>query len=75
MKYRRKPIEIEAEQFLPENGIFPQGLFHRKGKFWITTDSGTNIVQPGDWILTDVKGNKYPCKHEVFVESYEVVQA
>lgn len=38
---------------------------------WIDTLEGGHIVCPGDWIITGVKGEKYPCKPDVFKKSYE----
>lgn len=29
------------------------------------------LVQPGDWIIRGIQGEFYPCRHEVFVETYE----
>ena len=28
-------------------------------------------ASPGDWIVTGVKGEKYPCKHDIFMMTYE----
>jgi len=33
---------------------------------WIDTLEGGHIVCPGDWIITGVKGERYPCKPDVF---------
>lgn len=35
------------------------------------TDSSLHLVLPGDWIITGVKGEKYPCKNDIFVLTYE----
>jgi len=40
---------------------------------WIDTLEGGHIVCPGDWIITGVKGEMYPCKNDVFQQSYEEV--
>jgi hypothetical protein len=40
---------------------------------WIDTPDGGHVVCPGDWILTDVQGDKYPCKPDVFADIYEPV--
>lgn len=38
---------------------------------WIGTLEGGHIVCPGDWIITGVKGEKYPCKPDIFTATYE----
>ena len=38
---------------------------------WIDTLEGGYIVCPGDWIITGVKGEHYPCKPEIFEMTYE----
>lgn len=40
---------------------------------WIDTLEGGHIVCPGDWIITGVKGERYPCKPDIFVATYEQV--
>ncbi|MEO3947639.1 hypothetical protein [Gorillibacterium sp. CAU 1737] len=42
--------------------------------FWrpaIKTLEGWLAVSPGDWIITGVKGERYPCKPHIFEETYE----
>ena len=38
---------------------------------WVDTLEGGHIVCPGDWIITGVKGEYYPCKPDIFQLSYE----
>jgi len=40
---------------------------------WIDTLEGGHIVCPGDWIITGVKGEIYPCKPDIFAAIYEAV--
>ena len=40
---------------------------------WIDTLEGGHIVCPGDWIITGVQGEKYPCKPDIFAATYEAV--
>lgn len=40
---------------------------------WIATLEGGHIVCPGDWIITGVEGERYPCKPKIFVATYEAV--
>lgn len=38
---------------------------------WIDTLEGGHIVCPGDWVITGVKGEHYPCKPDIFAATYE----
>jgi hypothetical protein len=38
---------------------------------WIDTLEGGHIVCPGDWIITGVQGERYPCKPDIFLATYE----
>jgi hypothetical protein len=40
---------------------------------WVDTLEGGHIVCVGDWIITGVKGEHYPCKPEIFEMTYERV--
>ena len=45
---------------------------------WIDTlegNSGAQVVCPGDWVITGVKGERYPCKPDIFAATYEPVEA
>lgn len=120
MKFRKKPVVIEATQWFqngdhPDDGneVFPErgapgtsplysgeyagqrlegkvvryfrrpdvssdkacqhcGLtMHSHG--WIDTKEGGHIVCPGDFIITGVQGERYPCKSDIFEATYERV--
>lgn len=63
MKYRKKPVIIEAEQ-MKEDGFIRDNLH-----------AMTAIpYNAGDWIITGIKGEQYPCKDEVFKATYEKVE-
>lgn len=32
------------------------------------------VANTGDWIITDVKGEQYPCKPDIFDLTYEPVE-
>lgn len=38
---------------------------------WIDTTECGHIVCPGDWIITGIKGEHYPCKPDIFAATYE----
>lgn len=44
-------------------------IMHKHG--WIDTLEGGHIVCPGDWIITGVQGEHYPCKPDIFEATYE----
>lgn len=41
---------------------------------WIDTLEGGHVVCPSDWIITGVKGERYPCKPDIFEATYEKVE-
>jgi hypothetical protein len=77
MKYRKKPVEIEAIQFTTnfvEIEKFCQGNFDwSDGKSDIKTLEGIMKVSIGDYIIKGVKGEFYPCKPDIFEMTYEKV--
>jgi len=78
-KFRKKPVVIEATQWFKQ-GDHPAVTTFRNpitGRLmrtngWIDTLEGGHIVTPGDWIITGVKGEHYPCKPEIFEMTYEL---
>ncbi len=60
-KYRKKPVVIDAVK----NDGPPIKIY---------TLEGTLVAQTGDWIITGVKGERYPCKPDIFEETYEAVE-
>lgn len=46
-------------------------IMHDHG--WIDTLEGGHTVCPGDWIITGVNGERYPCKPDIFEKTYEKV--
>lgn len=41
---------------------------------WIETLEGGHIVCPADYIITGVQGEYYPCKPDIFNQTYEKVK-
>lgn len=75
MKFRKKPVVIEAVQFTGD--IFVHKSICRNpdgGDAYIPTLEGNMIVSPGDWVITGVKGENYPCKPDIFEATYERVE-
>lgn len=38
---------------------------------WIDTPEGGHTVCPGDFVITGIMGERYPCKAEIFAATYE----
>lgn len=83
MKYRKKPVVIEAVQYLGATNQ-EEMLDHLNGcTGWhmadngiaIPTLEGTMVAAQGDWIIKGVKGEFYPCKPDIFEATYERVDA
>lgn len=109
MKYRKKPVIIEAAQWF-KSGDHPEDnrgtfcveggepflgegkvvryfrhpdtnsktkcrhcgdIMHNHG--WIDTLEGGHNVCPGDFIITGVEDEFYPCKPDIFKKTYEAV--
>ncbi len=75
-KYRKKPIVIEAQQW--HTGDPPIGPMRREGTFLggvasyeIPTLEGAHLVTDGDWIIKGIAGEFYPCKPDIFEQTYE----
>lgn len=56
-KYVKKPVVVEAYQTDIE--------------ITIHTLEGDMKAMPGDYIITGVRGEQYPCKPEIFEETYD----
>ena len=80
MKFRKKPVVIEAEQFFiarlaelsPEfaaaihwDAATPPQPFIR------TLEGNSYRLSEGDWIVKGVKGEFYPCKPDIFSMTYD----
>lgn len=59
MKYRKKSLVVDA--------------FRTEEKLIISTLEGDMIAEPGDWIVTGVKGEQYPVKPDIFEQTYELI--
>ena len=68
--YRKKPVIIEATQWF-KMGDHPAVTEFVRGYGWVKTLEGGHTVTPGDWIITGVHGEHYPCKPDIFELTYE----
>lgn len=78
MKYRKKPVEIEAVQWTGYNYEEIQELGERNmtrsgNDLYIYTLEGAMRATIGDYIIKGVNGELYPCKPDIFNLTYEKV--
>lgn len=83
-KYRKRPVVIDAVKFDPQQRPWPEGVKPWPNEDGITprdmscgyiqTLEGQMHVMVGDWIITGVAGEKYPCKPDIFNLTYEYVE-
>ena len=80
MRYRKKPVEIEAVQWTGENleeiEEFAKGALVRRGpvNIAISTLEGLMEASKGDYIIKGITGEFYPCKPDIFKATYEEVE-
>lgn len=110
MKYRKKPVIIEAEvfswgiedgvrrynEFIPRDGkSYPENMQSKvyegylgrydseleergfeRGEWipYIDTLEGMMNISEGDYIITGIKNERYPCKHDIFLATYDSVE-
>lgn len=80
MRYRKKPVVIEAVQYtgtlmnLVELATFmDQEIIANDGKIEIPTLEGIMTASLGDFIIKGIHGEYYPCKPDIFEQTYEAV--
>ena len=75
MKYQKKPIVVEAVPWTGDKhsmAYFCGDPMWINGELYIETKEGRMHASLGDWIIKGVKGEFYPCKHDIFVASYDL---
>ena len=87
-KYRAKPYEIEAVQFVNDfeticriSEFIDNQELHidyssdpKKPVIEIVTPEGVMRAGVGDYIIRELHGEYYPCKPDVFHKKYELVE-
>lgn len=86
MKFRKKPVVIEAECLTHIGGDGCSGCEAEQWigrhmqqarcdglNLYITTLEGTMRADRGDWVIRGVKGEFYPCKPDIFAATYDTV--
>lgn len=94
MKYRKKPIVIEAivwngnnlkevMEFIDSEFKYEENVEYITNKFsyfsafkrlFLDTLEGTMEVSKGDYIIKGIQGEFYPCKPDIFKQTYEEVE-
>lgn len=86
-RYRKRPVVVEAIQYRPDipncaevAAFLDDGGDHACkephdgiGVWPIRTLEGWVMASSGDWIIKGVAGEFYPCKPDVFEQTYEEV--
>lgn len=86
--YRKKPVEIQAMRFdYHDNGLeaLPEWIDGNTAQHCYVTEDGDRLfirtlegdmeARDGDYIIKGVAGEFYPCKPEIFQQTYEEVTA
>lgn len=63
-------IDGEEGAKWPESGV---SIDPRDGRLVIATLEGGHWADPGDWIIRGVAGEFYPCRDDIFRQTYEAV--
>lgn len=82
MRYRKKPVEVESIQWTGENiheierfamGSLSIQYLDEPPTIHINTIEGLLKASVGDYIIKGIKGEFYPCKPDIFEQTYEPV--
>lgn len=79
MKYRKKPIIVEAVQWLGHNAdeifdfIGKDNMAWDNAQLCVFTLEGVYRSEVGEYIIKGIKGEFYPCKPDIFEMTYEAV--
>jgi hypothetical protein len=71
MKFVKKPVVIEATQWfkLGDHPAVKQGKYTKR--IFIEAPKTDLLVNVGDWIITGLDGEYYPCKPDIFEMTYK----
>lgn len=77
-KYVKLPVVIDAIRFTTSINelleFVPDDLiYHTDEGFFIKTLEGDHHISSGDWIIRGIAGEYYPCKHDIFIKTYQEV--
>lgn len=81
MKYRKRPIEIEAFQYGPDD--YPHWFRAAIDRGDVTLDllfceiktlEGSIRCDAGGYVIQGVNGELYPCREDIFLKTYDPVK-
>lgn len=84
-RFKKRPVVIEAIQYQPHENCGEIARFigspdevsecvdEDELLFIIPTLEGNMEASPGDWIIKGIAGEFYPCKSDIFEQTYEEV--
>lgn len=84
-KYRKKPVVIEAIEYtgemtdalvvwLERNNKLKRKIINTSRGLIIQTLEGDHLASEGDFIISGINGELYPCKPDIFTQTYELVE-
>lgn len=75
------PIDVRATSYGEVADLLGTSGCSKEPPYWdwsvmavVETKEGKHMASPGDWIITGVQGEKYPCKPDIFAATYEPVE-
>lgn len=71
MKFRMKPIEVDAEQWFPGKQIDGVQFNAHDNSYCVKTLEGIRPLNPGDWVVTGAGGERYTFRPEVFAVTFD----
>ena len=85
MKFRKKPVVIEAKQITDMGRLVSISVWLdafgvgnvidlKEETLGIQTLEGMMTASMGDWVIQGVQGEFYPCKPDIFEQTYEVAE-
>lgn len=84
MKFRKKPVVIEAYQYTQTGDNYRPDWFQSRvttrtidtypDHFMVQTLEGAMRGDIGDWCIKGIKGEVYPCRADIFEATYEPVE-
>ena len=80
--YRKRPVVIEAIRWTGENFNeikefsldSKSNVWDEAGTLWVETLEGNHVATTGDYIIKGVADELYPCKADIFYQTYEIYE-
>jgi hypothetical protein len=83
MRFRKKPVVIDAVQWLGTGESMDairaldtgtRAVDFTADNVFIVTLEGQMTATIGDWIIKGVNGELYPCKPDIFLKTYDLAE-